>query len=198
MLRYLLDFFFAAASPSSWKDELARAHIARLDGVPGLENAIGAVNLDKAPGLRKAIHRCKYLGDSKVCVHLGAMLSPCIEVLGPQWREAVLSPVPLHWMRQFSRGYNQSVLLAEGLAGVKSMRVTHGLRRNRQTGTQVGRSGTERRQALQGAFVVRGPVPERVIIVDDVLTTGATVSACAQAWREAGVKHIAAIAVAIG
>jgi len=108
-------------------------------------------------------------------------------------------PVPLHWRRRWARGFNQSELLARGIArrcGVPMVRVLH---RTRPTATQTGLSNTGRRHNVAGAFQVRRPqsvAGKRILLVDDVMTTGSTAAACARALRRAGAGRIVVLTVA--
>ena len=72
------------------------------------------------------------------------------------------------------------------------------MRRARETDAQVGRGGEERRRALKGAFAWQGWVAEEILLVDDVVTTGATLVECARAARAAGVKRVHTLAAALG
>lgn len=119
------------------------------------------------------------------------------------WDNApVLMPVPLHWRRQALRRFNQSVLLAREISrhtGLATM--GDGLRRVRHTRQQVGLSGDARARNVAGAFAVSPRLLEklggrRVVLVDDVVTTGATANAAARALRRAGVDHIDVISLA--
>ena len=107
-------------------------------------------------------------------------------------------PVPLHWWRQWSRGYNQAEALARGLADRLSLRLVRPL--HRITGTpplaRLGR--TERAKLLRGAFraertpALRG---RTVLLVDDILTTGATCGAAARELKRAGAKRVVVVVV---
>ena len=107
-----------------------------------------------------------------------------------------LLPVPLHWRRLWARRFNQSAALAGAISDIAGVPVLHGaLKRVRATPQQVGLSKTERADNVQGAF--RVPADEkaqvagrRLVLIDDVLTSGATVDTCARALLRAGAAHV--------
>ena len=107
-----------------------------------------------------------------------------------------LLPVPLHWRRLWARRFNQSAALAGAIADISGVPVLHdALKRVRATPQQVGLSKTERADNVQGAF--RVPAEEkanvagrRLVLIDDVLTSGATVDTCARALLRAGAAHV--------
>ena len=111
-------------------------------------------------------------------------------------------PVPLHWRRLFTRRYNQAALLAGMVAQQSGRRaVPDLLRRHRWTGSQAGLRGKERRRNVRLAFDVHprwtGEVRNRsVLLVDDVLTTGATIDACTRALQRAGARHVDVLTLA--
>jgi ComF family protein len=112
----------------------------------------------------------------------------------------VLCPVPLHWTRAWERGFNQAFLLAEHVGYVCGWEAEELLVRSRPTGRQARRTTGDRRRALREAFTVRSPIvaPPHVILLDDVATSGATLTACAQALRDAGAQRVQALVVAVG
>lgn len=107
-----------------------------------------------------------------------------------------LIPVPLHWRRLWARRFNQSAALAGAISGIAGVPVLHGaLKRVRATPQQVGLSQAQRALNVQGAFRVppegKGAVAgRRLILIDDVLTSGATVDTCARALLRAGAAHV--------
>ena len=108
----------------------------------------------------------------------------------------VVVPVPLHWSRLFSRRYNQAAEIARPLARLTGLRYRPDvLLRARDTGTQGGKSSRGRRLNVKGAFRVpprrvHQIAGKRVLLIDDVLTTGATAEACANALLAAGASAV--------
>jgi ComF family protein len=107
-----------------------------------------------------------------------------------------LVPVPLHWRRLWARRFNQSAALAEAVSAISGVPVVHtALKRVKATPQQVGLSKSERAVNVQGAFRVpdEGKISvagRRLVLVDDVLTSGATVDACARALLRAGAANV--------
>jgi predicted amidophosphoribosyltransferase len=107
-----------------------------------------------------------------------------------------LVPVPLHPRRLRRRGYDQALLLARALAERTGLPVRACLRRTGSSGAQVGRGRGERLSGPPGSIGVSGEPPLSALLVDDVVTTGGTLAACAEALRAAGARHVAALAYA--
>jgi ComF family protein len=121
------------------------------------------------------------------CRHIGAL---------PQDIDAVL-PVPLHWRRKWRRGFNQAREIAGPVARQLGVPLLGGVRRVRATRPQSGLSAGQRRRNVRGAFVARGRCRSRhVLIVDDVITTGATIAQLARAVLDSGADRVSALAVA--
>jgi ComF family protein len=160
-----------------------------------LDGACAAHAFDGA--LRDAIHHLKYQGARHLAEPLGELL------VESYWLGSldvdVIVPVPLHPSRQSERGYNQSELLARELARAIGLPCEVGaLRRVRPTPAQTHLSAEERRRNVAGAFVASETRPggARVLLVDDVFTTGSTLAACAAALRAGGAARVSAVTVA--
>jgi ComF family protein len=159
---------------------------------PAYERARAAVRFDEIA--RTLVHALKYADRLDLAPIMGRWMANAGCDLT---REAdLLIPVPLHWRRQWARRFNQSALLAEVVGKASGVRVSHGaLRRVKSTVQQVGLARAERARNVQGAFRVR---PEarievagrRLVLVDDVLTTGATIEACTRALMRAGAASV--------
>ena len=110
--------------------------------------------------------------------------------------DAVL-PVPLHWRRQWFRGFNQAIEIGRPVACQLGVPVINNVIRKRATPYQSGLDSDDRAKNLRAAFVVRDSLSHtHVLIVDDVITTGATVGELARVLRQAGVERVSALAVA--
>jgi ComF family protein len=116
----------------------------------------------------------------------GRLLAQLMQRAPPPWWCPPLVPVPLHNRRLRQRGYNQ----AGELCRLLPMPVWQGLYRRRHTAPQSERTAEQRRENLFDAFAVRGPVPTRLTVVDDVMTTGSTVMEVAETLRLAGAAEV--------
>jgi ComF family protein len=147
--------------------------------------------------LRQAIHRFKYERLAGMAEPLGSLLADCWQALDlhADW----LIPVPLHHARERERGYNQAALLARQLARRTTIPVLeHGLRRTRVTAVQMELNAAQRKQNVAGAFACEEPrvKAKRVVVIDDVCTTGATLEACAEAVLQAGAASVVGLTLA--
>ncbi len=113
-----------------------------------------------------------------------------VEALQQAPRPQAVVPVSLHRLRLRQRGYDQALELARPLARELGLPLVEGLQRVRATHAQSQLDASARRRNLRGAFVARPGLPAHVALVDDVMTTGATLRAAAMALRGAGVKRV--------
>jgi len=140
--------------------------------------------------LRELIHLLKYQGMQPLARPLGAYL---LRSLPRDEAFDAIVPVPLHWWRRWNRGFNQSELLARALSRSTGIPVRDALRRTRPTASQAGLSNTARRRNMVQAFRCRREIAvrgKRILLVDDVMTSGATANACASALLAAGAASV--------
>jgi ComF family protein len=155
---------------------------------------VHALGSYRAP-LSDAITRMKFEHRPDLAARLAGLFD---EPLASRVSGSELVPVPLHPARLLERGFNQSALLARALAATSGARFAPGaLERRRDTAQQSRLSREERRHNVERAFVAPRPLRGRSItLVDDVVTTGATLSACADALRGAGAGSIQVVVLA--
>jgi ComF family protein len=156
-------------------------------------DAVRSVGHHEGP-LRRAVLRLKFERKVALVRPLAALLA---RELDAGWRAEALVPVPLHWTRRLERGFNQSELLAVELGRLKGLPVLSSLRRTRATGHQVGRRAAERLEGVRGAFRADPETMHgrRLVLIDDVWTTGATLAECAGVLRQAGAAGVLALTV---
>lgn len=147
--------------------------------------------------VREALHKLKYKRDVSLGIVLASPLINCVQRL--DWEIDLVVPVPLGVARLKDRGYNQAALLARPLAmGVRLDYSPHAMERRRETRSQVGLSIIERRENVKGAFqaLTKKVSGRRVLVVDDVATSGATLDACAEALLEANAWKVFGLTLA--
>jgi ComF family protein len=165
----------------------------------GFDSAFAGWQYDAA--MQQIIHATKYRRRPSLGETLGDLLAQRLSAsLRDEFTKTVVVPVPLHRRRERKRGFNQSLVLGRALAKSWHLEVMpRALRRTRFTQPQAKLRAAERWQNVEGAFApARGLHLETptVFLVDDVLTTGATMNACAAALKSAGASKVIGIALA--
>ncbi len=161
----------------------------RMDGRVELISASAAFFFHKDETLRRLIHSFKYGGCRHVAWELGREMGRQAAAAGLNAAYDHIIPVPLHPARERKRGYNQSLLLARGMAAATGLTVCQDiLRRQDASGTQTRLNAEERYVNSKGTFALTAHAQElegcRLLLIDDVFTTGATAEACLVALRE--------------
>lgn len=147
--------------------------------------------------VRTMVHRLKYRGEHARSEWCGVEVARLVIELG--WQPDLLVPVPLHRSRLRSRGYNQSAKVASVAASALSLPWGNVLIRARATVSQVGLDAAGRRANVSGAFACPHDLTDlSILLIDDVVTTGATLEACAVACRHAGARDVRAVTLATG
>jgi ComF family protein len=200
--RLISPFAFSAEGHSSEAGEARCGLCRRLEPPYVKATAYGSYE----SGLRELIHLLKYNQVRPAAKVLGRMLAEAVEDLQALFGETELLvvPVPLHSTKLRQRGFNQSELIARAALKVNSsagrFQLSLGLlERRRETKSQIGLSRHQRRENIRGAFVVTRPrelAGREVLLVDDVFTTGTTVSECARILRRAGASQVYVATVA--
>jgi ComF family protein len=145
--------------------------------------------------IRTALHKLKYYRDFSMGDALALQMADFVR--GLNWQADMLIPIPLGRQRMKERGYNQSAMIAEPLAmtlGIEFAPKT--LLRLKETRSQVGLSKQQRQLNVLGAFQATGVNGKTIIVLDDVSTTGSTLSSSAEALLSAGAKDVYALTVA--
>ena len=146
--------------------------------------------------LRNLVHEFKYGRIRTLAGPLGEMM---ISVLPREQRFDIIVPMPLHWLRRWQRGFNQARLLARVVSLRTGVPIVNAVRRSRSTASQAGLSNAKRRRNVAAAFTMGKRIRLknlRVLLVDDVFTTGATANACATVLKRAGAAHVSVLALA--
>ena len=169
---------------------------------PGFDAARSAVDYD-GPA-REIVQSLKYRRALDAASWMADWMLGCVAANWPDERFDAVVPVPLHFWREFRRGYNQAELLAKFVAaGLGAPVASRLLARLRDTGTQTRLGAAKRRENVAGAFAVRSgredeAYGKRLLVVDDVMTTGATLGAASAALRAAGAGRVLALSFARG
>jgi ComF family protein len=179
----------------AWRSDEARVDLPGLDGVASVGEHEGT--------LRDAILGLKYGRRQVLAGPLGELLARRLAERQPEWQVELIVPVPSHPRRRRERGVNQTALLATALGRRAGLPVAlEGLRRTRYTVPQTALTPAERRLLLE-EVPFEAPEPtrvagRRVLVIDDVATTGSTLSACAVALRKAGAAAVFALTLSHG
>jgi ComF family protein len=171
-----------------------------VDRPPPFEQARSALRF-RGP-VKDVLHRFKYSAATHVSRDFATLLHACVRTHFSRESIDAVTYVPLHAAKQRARTYNQARLLASDLARLMRLPLADGcLDRERYTATQTRLSAKERARNVRGAFVPRHPrwiQGRKLLLVDDVMTTGATISECSRVLKEAGAAGVWVVTVARG
>ncbi len=197
--KYVLDSTLASL------EKVSQVQLNELRNKVRSDFAFSLYDFAKKSDFEKIIHHLKYSGMKDLGVFLGEHLAGYVKLeieeqdLNYDW----IIPVPLHKTKIRERGYNQSEYLVKGLSkGLNIPLLVNSIDRRRYTKSQTKLTLTEREKNVKDAFFLNNEFIDRlngrnVILVDDVITTGATVNECINVLREAGVKKIFTVSLAM-
>ncbi|MFV0375729.1 MAG: ComF family protein [Mangrovibacterium sp.] len=166
-----------------------------------IERACAFMEFKKGSDYQHLLHELKYRRQKELGEVLGLKFGAALKSDGQICSADFICPVPLHPKKERQRGYNQSFYLAKGLSQALGIPVNSGnIYRDIHTSTQTRKSRWERWQNVEGIFAVRQPelfAGKHLILVDDVITTGATMEACVTAVLEQCEAKISVLTLAI-
>jgi ComF family protein len=146
--------------------------------------------------LQQLVHLFKY---AKIESLSGPLSGFLLQALPLEAKFDLVMAMPMHWRKRWERGFNQAELLATPIARRYGVPLSANLRRSRYTKSQAGLTEAERRQNLRGSFLLRRPeqiAGQRVLLIDDVFTTGSTLRAAAAVLKAGGAAHVSALTLA--
>lgn len=182
--RFLCVNCLGSLPSNHYSDSAGNATELRLSGCFPFVAATSFLSFRQGNETQAIVHRIKYYGNEKLGVYMGRMFG--VELLASHRFDDVdcIMPVPLHCRKQRRRGYNQSLLLCKGISEVLGKDVENeAVARVVPTETQTHKTRTERFDNMSNAFKVVNPQRiegRHILLVDDVLTTGSTISECAE------------------
>lgn len=172
-------------SPKAIDHECGRC----LDESPSFASARSAFIYEGS--VLEAVHRFKYAGDTSLAGPIARAILGSLDISGP----FLIVPVPLHTSKLKKRGFNQSLLIAREISKLTGEPLEfRRLKRTRDTGQQVGLKADQRRENVAGAFTLLDESMfkgRKVLLVDDVATTGATLNECSKVLKKAGAEIFA-------
>lgn len=165
-----------------------------------VDAAMALLHFKKGTRVQSLLHQLKYKGKQELGHLLGTMIAEKL-LASAQYREIdLIIPVPMHRKKQYQRRYNQSLCIAEGIAKVLGKPViTTVLLKFKETKTQTSRSRSSRNENMSNVFEVLQPLlitDKHVLLVDDIITTGATIEACGIELWNVGIAKLSVAAVA--
>jgi len=156
---------------------------------------------EKDKPLQHLIHSLKYEENFKIGIYLGKKVAELCKESIINWKADYLLPVPLHHLKKAERGYNQSYFIVKGISSLLKINLNTGiLKRKKYTSTQTELTLLERKSNIKDAFTIEKikPIKDKIIIlVDDVITTGATITECGEVLLKNGAAKVYALSVAI-
>lgn len=167
---------------------------------PEVSFAYPYLNFSKKGIVQKLLHELKYEGNEEVGIIIGRWFGSELKKVGYDKEIDIIVPVPLHISKYRTRGYNQSEVFARGLAEALEIEMAPRLiKRIKKTMTQTRKGKVERWENVDNIFKVTDQTNlnnKKVLLVDDVVTTGATLNSCIEALVKSGAQSIGVVTIA--
>lgn len=173
----------------------------KIMGLTQVNRVMAFLRFTKKGKSQKLLHQLKYRNRPEIGVEMGRLYGLALLQSGYQGEWDVIVAVPLHPMKQKRRGYNQSEKFADGLSKSLVIKQAELLERKKFTDTQTKKSRLQRLDNVEEVFELRpnqNIFGLRILLVDDVITTGATLCACANVLLANGAKHVDLATIAAG
>lgn len=207
--RSLLDFEQCLCTICQGSLPVASFHLRPFDneltskirGLTQVNRVISFLRFSKKGKSQTLLHQLKYRNKPEIGEEMGRLYGLLLAQHGYLGEWDVIVPVPLHLMKQKRRGYNQSEKFAIGLAKPLDLPVQNLLERKKFTETQTKKSRLERLDNVDEVFEIKGEMELsglKILLVDDVITTGATLCACSNVLLANGAKHVDLATIAAG
>ncbi|MDR7128476.1 ComF family protein [Algoriphagus sp. 4150] len=173
----------------------------KIKGLSTVGMVMAYLKFTKGGHSQKLLHQLKYRNKPQLAQELGYLYGKILSEHGFEKCWDIIVPVPLHSLKQSRRGYNQSEQFGIGLSEGLSMKLENGLVRRKFTETQTQKSRLERMNNMDDVFEVSPSTSlanKSIVLVDDVMTTGATLCACANVLLANGAKNVDLVTIAAG
>jgi ComF family protein len=182
-------------------DRLCREFERKFQGKNIVSGFTSLYVFEEGKEFQNIIHALKYSGRFAIGTYLGEQLGKTLLEQIAGWQIDLTIPIPLHQLKKAERGYNQSFYIAKGVSKTLSIPVKQGIvKRKKFTQSQTTMNLKEREENMRGAFKIKKfkELPgKNILLIDDVITTGATISECGRILLEAGANKIYAASTAI-
>lgn len=184
-------------------DSLYQEKLSQLTLGGYISGLASVFHFEKDGTLQNLIHQLKYQEMPSIGFELGKLVAESLQPMLGHVSIAGVIPVPLHPTKERERGYNQSEFIAKGISKVTGLKgFPHLLKRTRHTKTQTQLNSQERKENVADAFEVNSHYVSRIshasfLLVDDIITTGATIQECAKVLKDGGAEKIYAASIAV-
>lgn len=185
----------------STQDRLQREFERKFAGKNIISDFYAPFVFEKDKELQHAIHSLKYQKKFRVGIFLGKVLASNLKTSKPNFNIDLIIPIPLHQLKKAERGYNQAFYIAKGVSNIFKVNLSDRIvKRIKYTESQTKMNLNEREKNISAAFKIKKKnfvEGKSILLLDDVITTGATISECGKILLEAGANKIYAASIAI-